>query len=150
MHCKDHFNRLKEVLPSIIDKGQSTFVKGRNISDNILLTQELFRNYHRASGLARCALKIDLRKAFDTVRWDFLFDILSNYHFLQVFINWIRACVTSAMFSIKVNGTLAAYFASSRGLRQGDPLFPYLFVLVIEMLSLKLNEGSQQQGFKFH
>lgn len=54
------------------------------------------------------------------------------------------------MFSIKVNGSLAGYFASSRGLRQGDPFSPYLFVLVMEMLSLKLNEGSMKQEFKFH
>lgn len=73
--------RLKEVLPSIIDKAQSAFIKGRSISDNILLAQELLRNYHRASGPPRCALKIDLEKAFDTVSWDFIFDTLAYHQF---------------------------------------------------------------------
>lgn len=136
------------MLPSIIDKSQSAFVRGRTISDNILLAQELFRNYHRASGSPRCALKIDLRKAFDTVRWEFLFDIMSKYQFPPPFIAWVKACITTAMFSVKINGSLAGYFASSRGLRQGDPLSPYLFVLVMEMLSLKLNMGAMETNFK--
>lgn len=143
-------SRLKEALPSIIDKAQQAFVRGRQISDNILLGQELLRNYHRSSGPPRCALKIDLRKAFDTVRWEFLFDIMSKFRFPPTFINWIKACVTSAMFSVKINGALAGFFPSSRGLRQGDPLSPYLFVLVMEMLSLNLNKGSLEPSFKFH
>ena len=70
-------NRLKRVLPSLIDKAQSAFIKGRHISDNILLTQELMRNYHRKDSPVRCAIKVDLKKAFDTVRWDFILDLLS-------------------------------------------------------------------------
>ncbi|MBY3556055.1 reverse transcriptase family protein, partial [Modestobacter lapidis] len=66
-------NRLKVVLPSLIGEYQSAFVAGRSISDNILIAQELFRNYHTNIGSPRCALKIDLRKAFDSVTWDFLF-----------------------------------------------------------------------------
>lgn len=75
---------------------------------------------------------------------------LKFFGFPTGFIEWIRACITTAMFSIKINGTLAGYFPSSRGIRQGDPLSPYIFVLVMEMLSLKLNHGTMQQDFKHH
>lgn len=137
-------------MPFIIDKAQQAFVRGKKISDNILLGQELLRNYHRSSGPPRCAIKIDLRKPFDTLRWEFLFDILTKFRFPLIFINWIKACVTTAMFSVKINGSLAGFFPSSRGLRQGDPLSPYLFVFVMEMLSLNLNKGSMEPSFKFH
>ena len=70
-------NRLKRVLPSLIDKSQTAFIKGRHISDNILLTQELFRNYHRKDSPVRGAIKVDLKKAFDYVRWEFILDLLS-------------------------------------------------------------------------
>ena len=63
-------NRLKSVLPSIISKSQSAFIKGRSISDNILLAQELMRNYHRGDAQPRSAIKVDFRKAFDTVNWN--------------------------------------------------------------------------------
>lgn len=143
-------NRLKEVLPHIIDTAQSAFVKGRSISDNILIAQELFQGYTRTTGPSRCALKIDLRKAFDTVRWDFLFDTLKAFQFPAIFIEWIKACTTSAVFSIKLNGTLAGFFGSSRGLRQGDPLSPFLFVIVMEMLSLHLNKATSATEFTYH
>lgn len=129
-------NRLKCVLPSLIDHAQSAFIAGRSISDNIFLAQELFRNYHRLSGPARYALKIDIRKAFDTVDWGFILDLLSLLQFPPIFINWIKGCITMPMFSVKVNGSLAGYFKGARGLRQGVPLSLYLFVLAMEAFSI--------------
>ena len=69
-------NRLKGILPAIIDNAQSAFIRGRSISDNILLTQELLHNYHRKDTSARCAIKADILKAFDSVHWEFLWDLL--------------------------------------------------------------------------
>lgn len=126
------------------------FISGRSISDNILLAQELFRNYHRLSGPARCALKFDIRKAFDTVDWGFLLDLLSLLQFPPTFINWIRECITTPMYSVKVNGSLAGFFKGARGLRQGDPLSPYLVVLAMEAFSMILNEETLLPNFKFH
>ena len=67
---------MKVVLPTLINDAQAAFIPGRNMSDNIFLAQELFRNYHRSDTNDRCAIKVDLLKAFDTVNWSFLLDLL--------------------------------------------------------------------------
>lgn len=120
-------NRLKSTLPSLISPTQAAFVPGRRIGDNILLAQELLRNYHRSSGSPQCTIKIDLKKAFDSVRWDFLFDLLYQFHFPPKFIFWVKACVSTPMFSVKVNGALSSYFKGAKGFRQGDALSPLPF-----------------------
>ena len=127
-------NRLKNVLLSIIDNTQSAFVHGRRTCDNILVGQEIMSDYHQCRGIPRCTAKVDLMKAYDSVRWDFLFDLLSLMNFPPFRINWIRQCVSSLRFSVCINGNLVGYFSSTKGLRQVDPLLPYLFVMVIELL----------------
>ena len=69
-------NRLQKVLPNIVNHAQSTFIKGRKISDNVLLTQDLMSDYHKNCGIPRAVAKMDLMKAYDTVSWEFLFDLL--------------------------------------------------------------------------
>lgn len=71
-------SRIKKVLPSIIDVAQSAFIPGRSISDNILLAQELFMGYDRETEASKCALKIDLHKAFDSLKWDFILAVLQK------------------------------------------------------------------------
>lgn len=90
--------RLEGVLPKLISPTQAAFVPRRRIGDNILITQELFRNYHRALGPTRCAMKIDLRKAFDSVSWDFIFEALKFFKFPLKFIFWVKACISSSRF----------------------------------------------------
>ncbi|KAF7131841.1 hypothetical protein RHSIM_Rhsim09G0079900 [Rhododendron simsii] len=92
------------VLPVLIDPVQSGFVKGRRIADNIFLTQELMRGYHKSSTSPRCAMKVYIRKAYDNVRWDFLWDILSAMNFHPTMIKWLQACVTTANYTISLNG----------------------------------------------
>ncbi|KAL0285647.1 UNVERIFIED_CONTAM: Retrovirus-related Pol polyprotein from type-2 retrotransposable element R2DM, partial [Sesamum radiatum] len=99
----------------------------------------------------RCALKVDLRKAYDTVEWDFLSAVLTLFGFPPLFISWIEECVTTASFSVCVNGAPHGYFPGARGLQQGDPMSPYLFVLAMEVLTLILNQFIDQDGgFKYH
>lgn len=141
-------NRLKRILPSVIDQAQSAFIPGRSISDNIIMAQELFRGYTRETGTSKCALKVDLHKAFDSLHWDFLIELLHKMNFPPKFIGWIEACVCSTKFSVKVNGTLNGYFNGARGLRQGDPLSPYLFTIAMNALSCMLN--NTPNDFKFH
>ncbi|GJT35154.1 RNA-directed DNA polymerase, eukaryota, reverse transcriptase zinc-binding domain protein [Tanacetum coccineum] len=97
---------------------ESAFVPGRLIQDNLLITQGLLKGYNRKSRLKRCALKIDIAKAYDTVNWGFLKQILTHFGFHKKIIGWIMTCVTSAAFLIAVNGERYGYFKSGRGLRQ--------------------------------
>src|SRR5436189_2955474 len=131
-------NRLQKVIGHLISPSQSAFIKGRSISDNILLAHELVRNFNRKYG-RRCCLKLDLRKAFDSVNREFIYYILHLMKFPHTWINRIRECIHNPTFSVSVNGIPSAPFTSSRGIRQGDPLSPYLFVLVMECLSIKLD-----------
>ncbi|KAL0285038.1 UNVERIFIED_CONTAM: hypothetical protein Scaly_2831200 [Sesamum calycinum] len=98
--------RLRLVLDKLISPSQNAFVPGRSIGDNILLAQELFAGYNRQGLPMRCALKVDLRKAYDTVEWDFLSAVLQMFGFPGTFIGWVEECVTTPMFSVASMGTL--------------------------------------------
>lgn len=142
--------RLQLALPSLIDPVQSGFVKGRRIADNIFLTQELMRGYHTSSSTPRCALKVDIMKAYDNVRWEFLWDILTSMNFHPRMIQWIKACVSTASYSLNINGEPTGLILGKRGLRQGDPLSSYLFVIVMETLTCILKEKAQLPDFHHH
>ena len=114
-------NRLKPCLPAIIRGSQSAFVSGRSITDNILLAQELVRGYGRSNLSARCAIKIDLQKAFDSLDWTFTLEVLKALKFPDMFVEWIRACLTGARFSISINGGLIGYFKEAMGSDKGTP-----------------------------
>ncbi|XP_022040603.1 uncharacterized protein LOC110943155 [Helianthus annuus] len=143
--------RIKGSLGSLVDISQSAFIPGRKISDNILLTQELMHNYHLHKGKPRCAFKIDIQKAYDTVSWKFLKSILTRFGFPPKMVGWIMTCVSTVSFSLCINGNLCGYFKGRRGLRQGDPISPYLFTLVMEVLSLLLHKAADDHpAFRYH
>nr|KAJ0193875.1 hypothetical protein LSAT_V11C800388240 [Lactuca sativa] len=111
-------NRIRDHLGCLVSDNQSAFIPGRNILDNVLLSQELVRGYHIERGYARCAMKIDIQKAYDTVNWKFLQHILKEFGFHNSMIMWIMNCVTTSAFMVNINGRFHGFFQGKRGLRQ--------------------------------
>lgn len=143
-------NRLKKLLPDYIHEAQGAFIPGRSISDNIFLAQELLQGYHLEKGAPRVTVKVDILKAYDTLRWDFLWDVFEIMGFPRKFVSWIKACITTPSFSVSINGGLHGFFHSSRGLRQGDPMSPYLFVLCMNVLSNIMMNKTKDKAFQYH
>ncbi|KAL0439176.1 UNVERIFIED_CONTAM: hypothetical protein Slati_2400600 [Sesamum latifolium] len=142
---------IRLVLDHIISPFENAFVPGRSIEDNILLAQELFMGYNQQRLPLWCALKVDLRKDYDTVEWDFLLASLQLFGFSDVFIKWIQECISTTTFSVCLNGNTHDFFKGARGLRQGDLMFHYLFVLVMEVLSMLLQRFIEQESnFSYH
>ena len=137
-------------MPKLIEKNQSAFISRRCIEDNVLLAQEMVRGYARSTLSPRCAIKVDLQKAFDSLSWDFILEVLTALHFPTQFIEWVRGCFKSSKFSISLNGGLVGYFNGAREVRQGDPLSPYLFVIAMNVLSRLLDAAAQHGIFSYH
>ena len=143
-------NRLKIILPRFITANQSAFVQDRLLMENLLLATEIVKEYHKEAISPRCAMKIDISKAFDSVQWSFLLNTLKALHFPKKFIQWIKTCISSASFSVQVNGELTGYFGSERGFRQGCSLSPYLFVICMNVLSKKIDKAAADKQIALH
>jgi len=128
-------DRLANILPNIISVEQKGFIKGRNIKECMILASEAINVLDKRSFGGNIAMKIDVSKAFDTLNWDFLINVLHCFGFSQVFCDWIKNILLSARVSVCVNGTQQGYFNCKRGVRQGDPLSPLLFCIAEEVLS---------------
>ncbi|XP_062103537.1 uncharacterized protein LOC133814614 [Humulus lupulus] len=131
-------SRLAKALHGLVQQNQGAFVQGRSISHNILIFQDLIKNYGRKTTSPRCAIKIDLSKAYDTIDWWFLKDLLKSLCFPMRFIGWIMTCLKNTTYSLLMNGRIQGSFKGEKGLRQGDPIYPLLFVLIMEYITRRL------------
>ncbi|XP_062080411.1 uncharacterized protein LOC133785171 [Humulus lupulus] len=111
---------------------------------------DLLKGYTRKDISARCIMKIDLSKAYDTVDWQFVADLLKGLCFPSRFIHWVLVCLKGTSYSLMINGRLHGTFRGEKGLRQGDLISPLLFVLIMEYLTRLLLQTSRQKGFGFH
>ncbi|XP_060959153.1 uncharacterized protein LOC133030431 [Cannabis sativa] len=146
-------NRLKLVLNSLISPHQSAFLPGRLISDNIIIAQEVAHSIKLKTRGKKgwMAIKLDMAKAFDRVEWPFIIAILRKFQFPPRFVHLISTCISTASFQFNLNGKVSGSVNPSRGIRQGDPLSPYLFLLCAEGFSSLLHQQERRKtllGFK--
>ena len=134
-------NRLKKVVSS----AQNAFVEGRQILDVALIANEAIDSLlkRNESGVL---CKLNIEKAYNHLNWNFLMLVMQRMGFGEKWTGWISWCISTAMFFVLINGTLSGFFNNSRGLRQGDPLSSYLFVIRIEALSRLIFRVVRREG----
>lgn len=138
-------NMMHKILPNLISEEQSAFVPGRNITDNVLAAFELIHYMKRKTSgeEGEVSLKLDISKIYNRVSWDYLQSMMISMGFSTKWTTWMMMCVTLVSYSISFQGSTISPIIPSRGLRQGDPLSPYLFILCVEGLSLSLKEAAR-------
>ena len=138
-------NRIKKVLPTIISHTQKGFLKNRSIAENTRLIYDIIDklNSNNQEGLL---LLIDFEKAFDSVEWNFLDGALKVFNFGQSMRRWVKTFYKNINSSVLYNGHCSNCFSVSRGVRQGDPLSPYLFIICAELLADAIKQNGEING----
>ncbi|XP_057810311.1 uncharacterized protein LOC131024792 [Salvia miltiorrhiza] len=136
--------RLKEVMGSIISDNQSAFICGRFILDGVVILNELI-NEAKKKRLGRIFFKIDFAKAYDSIEWDFIDAMMELLNFDPQWRKWINGCLSSASANVLVNGSPSGEFSMERGLRQGDPMSPFLFLIAAEGLHSLIQKATSKQ-----
>ncbi|KAJ0917796.1 putative RNA-directed DNA polymerase [Helianthus annuus] len=140
-------NRLKKVVGNLVSEEQSAFLAGRNITDGPLILNEVIAWMKKTKKLGMI-FKIDIHKAYDSLNWNYLDSIMSQMNFPVLWRGWIMATLVSSRASVLVNGSPTMEFECTRGLRQGDPLSPFLFVIAMEALSGIMKKAVSEGIFK--
>ena len=135
-------NRVKFRMDCLIEESQSAFIKGRNISDGIFMINEIIHTLQssKSDGLI---IKLDFAKAYDSINWTCLLHVMDAMGFGRQWVSWIKAILCSTRMSVLINGVASREFSPAKGLRQGDPLAPYLFIMVGELLSRLLTRARE-------
>ena len=136
-------NRLKSILPQIITENQSAFLSERLITNNVLAAFELmhFLEHKKEGKDCFMAVKLDISKAYDRVEWGFIKKVMKQLGFNERWISLIMHCITTVTYSVLINGVSHRCIVPLRGLRQGDPLSPYLFLICVDGFSSLINDA---------
>ena len=137
--------RLETVLPLIIHENQCAYVKGRSIFDCTRIIDDIMF-YTKENKLSGLLLAIDFEKAFDSLDWTFLNKVLSAFNFGQSFIKWVNTFYSNIQSCVMNNGFSSVHFDVMRGVRQGDPLSPYLFIIALETLAIYVRGSDEIKG----
>ncbi len=137
--------RIQKVLPSIINSDQTGYIKGRYIGENIRTISDLI-DFTSLRNMPGVILLIDFEKAFDTIRWSFLFKSLKYFNFSDSFIHWIKTIYNSTESAVINNGHVSNKFSLSRGIRQGCPISPYLFIIAAEIMAISIRNNTKITG----
>ena len=142
-------NWLKGLLPNLIGPTQTSFIPRRNIMDNVVIVQEVIQSIKRKSERVRFMIvKVDLKKEYDMLCWDFINDTLLDAGLPATMVKIIMDCIISPFMQILWNGETTSEFYPSRGIQQGDPISPYIFVLCIERLAQGINAKVNSGNWK--
>jgi len=140
-------SRMKKVMPSIIDEAQSAFIEGRHLLHSALIANEVIEEAKRSNKTC-LVFKVDYEKAYDSVSWEFLLYMLRRTGFSPKWSKWIKGCLKFASISVLVNGSPTAEFLPQRGLRQGDPLAPFLYNVIAEALNGLMRKAMEENLYK--
>ncbi|KAA3473633.1 reverse transcriptase [Gossypium australe] len=143
-------NRLQDFIGNCIDSAQSAFVPGRLISDNVLIAYEILHTLRqkRWGKKGLMAVKLDMSKAYDRVEWNYLEKVMLKMGFAERWVALGMKCVSTASYAVNINGIRGRVFHPTRGLRQGDPLSPYLFLICSEGLSALIRKAVGERIIK--
>ena len=137
--------RIKNVLPDIIHHNQSGFVKDRYIGETVRSIFDLM-DFTPKENIPGLMIFIDFHKVFDSVEWNYLVTCLEAFCFGPDFLRWVKTLYKNIQSCVINNGLTTGYFALERGVRQGDPLSPYLFVVVVETLAIAIRQNEAIKG----
>ena len=145
--AKSLSNRICKVLPHVIDEDQTGYIKGRFIGCNIRMIEDamIFTENNNLPGIL---LNIDFEKAFDSVNWNFIDQALTAFNFGPKFRSFIKTLYCNITSAVINNGEISEWFYPKRGVRQGCPISPYLFILVVELLAINIRENKNVKGIK--
>ena len=140
--------RLRPYLDKLIGPCQGAFVPGRRGVDNTIIVQELIHTMGKTKGRGGyMALKIDLEKAYDKLEWSFIRDMLIYFNLPRNLIELIMSCISSVTTSLLFNGGALGPFLPTRGIRQGDPLSPYIFIMCMDYLGQLIQERCEDKSW---
>jgi len=140
-------NRITELLPSIIHPDQAAFIKNRTIDEPIRLIDDIM-DYARKENISLILFAADFEKAFDTIEHNFVYGVLKGFGFGEGFIKWIKILLENNQSCVMNNGLATNFFPVFRGTKQGDPISPYIFILVIEIMALMMRKCKDIEGIK--